>query len=226
MTKTMHKYFGCSCMSLRHMISVIYFPPIEENSRKDEDDVIYLSITSENFRKNIIPQFWDKFFWEQLFDKDLKVNFYYGSIWKRFQIAYNYLVRNKEPQGGVLDCISLFSSYKEDILEFLSVFDDNKNKPNNSSFCELENEKFRLFIEPSKEEGMCCGDEENEFELLIFSFQLKKKKGFAKIWEGIKYIFKNYQDEFHFEITPEKAYHLKRIIQKSIEIHEKGDYEN
>ena len=130
MTKTMHKYFGCSCMSLRHMISVIYFPPIEENSRKDEDDVIYLSITSENFRKNIIPQFWDKFFWEQLFDKDLKVNFYYGSIWKRFQIAYNYLVRNKEPQGGVLDCISLFSSYKEDILEFLSVFNDNKNESN------------------------------------------------------------------------------------------------
>jgi len=223
MTKTMRKYFGCSCGSLSHVISVVYFPSIEENDRSDEDDVIYLSIASENFRKDIIPQFWDKFFWEQLFDKDSKVNFYYDSIWKRFQIAYNYLVRNKEPQGGVLDCTLLPSSYKEDILEFLSVFDDNKNISNDASFCELENEEFRLFIEPSEEAVMCCGD---EFELLTFSFQFKKKKGFAKIWEGIKYIFKNYQDEFHFEITPEKAYHLKRIIQKTIEIHEKGGYEN
>lgn len=214
MSERMHKYFGCTCGSLDHIFSLSYFSPMKEETK--EDDVIYLSIKNENFRKKIIPAFWSRYFWEDIFDKDSITNFYYYSFWKKIKIAYDYLADKKELEGGILDCIVLYSDYKEDLLEFLSVFDDVEIEEDiDITSCEIENDEFRLIIEaPKEEQRTCC---EDEFEILETSFQFKRKKGIKKLWEAIKYIFKSYRQTFCFEITPEKASHLKKIIQKTVE---------
>ncbi|NGX64084.1 MAG: hypothetical protein KR126chlam6_01508 [Candidatus Anoxychlamydiales bacterium] len=90
------EYFGCECMCLHHVVYFCYFKPCDDC--EPEEDVIYFTCHSSQWRDRFLPDFLDSPLKAQFWK-----NYWNTCILNRVFIAFKYIFNNDIPEAGTLD---------------------------------------------------------------------------------------------------------------------------
>jgi hypothetical protein len=208
--KGIREFFGCGCFDLNHVVSITFDPEVKSTFDEKYSDEAGMGIYlfSTQYRTNIIPHFWEKYFWlDDFYRKRYWTDdFYHSSFWKKIGIAINYVLGKDKEEFGIFDVPCLMKKDKERLLGVLSSFGEEKVETT-AKLIETDGDdynKYILQIVESKEED----------ELVHIVFRFRKKKGFKKVLEALKYLFREHSMQHYFEITSKNANILKSIVER------------
>jgi hypothetical protein len=229
------EHFGCTCFDLFHIICLSYYPSTEkERQLPDFEDLIHCSLIVQQWRGQILPEFWTKYFWLDLefYKKDYWKNFYESSFWKRAVIGIKYLIKRGQPQDGIFDCICIGRKDRKRLLSILSIFISNNlelfDKANDAANFDFNvNVNDRFIVEDSYEDytlgfNYDTSDLSPDNELIYTQIFFKDLKFSKRVKSALKYIFCKFSDQMYFELNTQDVVSLQKLIERSEDFKKDG----
>ena len=197
-------YFGCDCGCLDHVVRFSYFPPRDEEEEKSKDNVIYLTVRTENYFNRILPPFsWHLDDWKDYF----RFNFL-----ERIPIILQYLFNGYyKRKYGILDSASFKNKDLSSINNFINNLTKETKQSSMFSAINLNNERWEIVFSGDRL------DEKLPYELR-WEIQFLPRSLFGRIKYAFKYLFGTHSNEQEFGIDKKKAVELKAMIKKTQEL--------